>query len=482
MWKIIKSEYFWLVLVLVFGFTLRLYKVTSPVADWHSWRQADTASVTRIYLEDGIKPLEPRYYDISTIQTGYANPRGLRLVEFPLYNIIHALLVKAFPGFSLEVWGRLLSTFSALISAVFLFAIGNRFLGKYGGVSAAAVFLFIPYNIYFSRVILPEPMATVLALAGLWSFVKFFDTESWVYFFISGSLMSLSILVKPFTLFYLFPVIYLTFKKYDLREIFSSPKLLINFLIFANLILGPFLLWRTLINTNPQGIPHFSWAFNGDKIRFRPAFWRWIFGERIGRLIFGTLGLIPFSSGILTTNKKNLFNLVFFLSVLAYSFVIATASVRHDYYQIFLIPAVSLVFAQGAISLWKGTIGGDKTLGRILLAFAVFIAFIVAADQAKAFYAINHPEIVEAGGVADELLPKDALILAPYNGDTAFLYQTKRWGWPVIEDSIDNLIKKGADYYVSVDVNSPDSKMFKNRFEVVRETNQFIILDLHKEK
>lgn len=475
-------NYFLLLAILLAGFAVRLYKINSPIADWHSWRQADTASVTRVYVQEGIKPLMPRYQDISTIQTGYYNPQGLRLVEFPLYNIIHATLFKVYPSLSLEVWGRLTSIASVLISAVFIFLLGNRFIGKNGGLIAAFVFLFIPYNIYFSRVILPEPLGVTLAVAGLWAFTKFFDEEKWFFFFASGLLISLSILVKPFTIFYLLPIAYLSLKKYDLSKILTTPKLLISFLAFANIIIAPFLLWRVWINTNPAGIPHFTWAFNGDKIRFRPAFWRWIFGERIGKLMLGVWGIIPFSIGIMVSNKKNMFNLIFLLSVIIYATTIATASVRHDYYQIFLVPAISLVFAQGAVSLWKGFPGIDKTLGRVILLFASFIALIVSANEAKAYYAINHPEIVEAGKVADEILPKDALLLAPYNGDTAFLYQTNRWGWPVIEDSVDNLIKKGADYYISVDVGSPDSKNFKERFEIVRETPSFIILDLHKEK
>src|SRR3989304_7329968 len=299
MLKIIKSEYFLLALIVLAGFLVRLYKINSPIADWHSWRQADTASVTRIYLDKGIEPLNPRYYDISTIPTCYCKPRGLRLVEFPIYKVIHAALSKAFPTISFEVWGRLVSIASALISAFFIFLLGKRFLGKYGGVIASAFFLFVPYNIYFSRVILPEPIGVVFALAGLWSFVKFIDEEKWAYLFLSGVLISLSLLVKPFTIFYLIPAAFLAIKKYEFKKILSTPKLLINFLIFVNLVIGPFLLWRGWINTNPVGIPHFSWAFNGDKIRFRPAFWRWIFGERIGRLILGTWGLTPFLIGIM---------------------------------------------------------------------------------------------------------------------------------------------------------------------------------------
>ena len=52
-----KVEYFLFSLILILGFVVRLYKINNPVADWHSWRQADTASVTRIYVQNGINLL-----------------------------------------------------------------------------------------------------------------------------------------------------------------------------------------------------------------------------------------------------------------------------------------------------------------------------------------------------------------------------------------------------------------------------------------
>jgi hypothetical protein len=88
---------------------------------------------------------------------------------------------------------------------------------------------------------------------------------------------------------------------------------------------------------------------------------------------------------------------------------------------------------------------------------------------------------MEAGERVNQITPKDALIIAPYNGDTAFLYQTNRWGWPAIDDSIDNIISKGADYYVSVDLGSADTKMVEKRFKTVEKTDKYIIFDLKSE-
>ena len=57
-------EYFLLATILFLGFIVRLYKVNNPVADWHSWRQADTASVSKTFFERGINLLYPRYHEL----------------------------------------------------------------------------------------------------------------------------------------------------------------------------------------------------------------------------------------------------------------------------------------------------------------------------------------------------------------------------------------------------------------------------------
>jgi hypothetical protein len=78
-----------LVGLLVGAFLVRLYGITNPLADWHSFRQADTASVTREYIKHGVDLLHPKYHDLSNVQSGQMNEgkdnvEGWRMVEFPL--------------------------------------------------------------------------------------------------------------------------------------------------------------------------------------------------------------------------------------------------------------------------------------------------------------------------------------------------------------------------------------------------------------
>ena len=477
--KVFKNQYFWLIGILLFAFLVRLYKINNPIADWHSWRQADTASVSRVYVQEGISFLYPRYHDVSSIQSGITNLKGYRFVEFPLYNVIHASLAKTFPQLSLEVWGRLVSIISSLISASLLFYLGRRFIGSWGGVFAAFYFAFIPYNIYFTRVILPGPMATAIALSSIASFVLYIDEDKnkHSYLYLSAILLAVSMLIKPYTVFYSIPIIYLVFRKHGFEGIFKNAKLFIKYLVFLDIALLPLLIWRIWINKFPQGIPFFKWTFNGDMIRFRPAFWRWIFGERLGKMILGVWGLIPFSFGLVFYKKKNYFIHAFLLGMFLYVSIFATANVRHDYYQIFIIPAVSLALAQGSAYLLKAK---NSLITVPLLFFSILMMLGIGAYRIKDFYQVNHPEIIIAGQEVDKITPKDSLIIAPYNGDTAFLYQTNRWGWPAVDDSFENIIRKGADFYVSVNLNDSDTKYVENHFKVIKRTDKYMIADLHQ--
>ncbi len=477
--KIRNIEYYLLFLIIITGFLVRLYKIENPLADWHSWRQVDTASVSRVYVNDGINLLFPRYHDISTIQTGKFNPNGYRFVEFPIYNLIHSYLSSNLPFLSFEVWGRMVSVISSLLSGIFLFYLGKRFMGIWGGILSSFFFLFIPFNIYFSRVILPEPLAVTLGLFSLLLFVSFIDSGKFWKLYLSGVFMSLAVLVKPFVLFYSVPMVFLLFKKYGLKGFMKKFGLLTNLFVFSSIILVPFILWRDWISRFPEGIPFYKWAFNGDNIRFRPSFWRWIFGERIGHLILGGWGLVPLTLGLLSKSKE-MFERFFFLGALIYLSLIATANVRHDYYQTLIIPALSLVLARGSLWMWN-TKEFNVNFSRVVLIFSLAVGFITGGLQIKEFYKINHPEIIIAGREVDRIVPEDALVVAPYNADTAFLYQTNRWGWPYVDREIEELIDKGADYYVSVNFDSQTADLME-KYESVKKTDDYVILDLKKTK
>ena len=97
--------------------------------------------------------------------------------------------------------------------------------------------------------------------------------------------------------------------------------------------------------------------------------------------------------------------------------------------------------------------------------------------QVKEYYKINRPEIIEAGQFINENTPRNAKVIAPYNGDTAFLYQTQRKGWPIKNRKIYDLIQMGASYYVSVNPDNVDEDV-KNKCQIMKRAPQWIVYDL----
>ena len=211
--------------------------------------------------------------------------------------------------------------------------------------------------------------------------------------------------------------------------------------------------------------------------------------RQIGRLklqiwqimLFGALAvLLTGQITILDSIKAVNIDVMFFLfGMFLYVAVVATASVRHDYYQIFTIPAISLTLASGTVFMWQAK-NLNKYFSRLILIFSLVLMLGTSLYQVKEFYKINHPEIIEAGNALDKIAPKDVLVIAPYNGDTAFLYQTKRHGWPAVDDSFENIIKKGASFYVTVNQGDSDTKYVVDHYKVVEKTDKYLIADLRQ--
>lgn len=465
-------EYLILLIILVGALGVRLYKINNPLDDWHAWRQADTVSVSRIYVDYGINLLYPRYYDISPTQTGEYNPQGLRFVEFPIYNLLNVIAFKAAPRISLEEWARLISVFCAVGSTFFLYLIGKKFINKWGGLVTAFFYAFIPYNIYFTRVILPEPMGVFFTVSSIWFFTEFTSKNKRVYLILASILLALAMLLKPFVLFYFPLYLFLLIQKFGWKVFWKRADIYIALLIVA----APFCLWRGWMNLHPTGIPLFEWLLNGNGIRLRPAWWRWIFGERLGYLILGIWGVVLFAFGLL--KKKNTPIVMAALGMFLYVLVVADGNVQHDYYQTQTIPAIALMLASGVVYLWNSP-EFNKWIARPFLGFLVVMMIGMGLYQVIGNYQINHYEIIVAGQEADRILPKDAIVIAPYNGDTTFLYQTHRFGWPVVDRSFDELIKMGASYYVSVNFDNDTNNLLK-KYKAIEKNGTFVIIDLHQ--
>lgn len=474
--RIFKSVWFYLFLIVVLAFIVRLYKIDNPVADWHSWRQADTAAVSRNFFKEGYTPFIPKYDDMTGVaQTPIPNPERYRFVEFPIYNSI-VYFVYLINGSVDEKLARGVSALISLGSLVFLFFITRKYFGQLTALIAAFLFAVLPFNIYFSRVILPEPILVFFSLG------MFFFTDRWIRenklstCFLSLFFAICAFLTKPAAVFYLLPLIYVYLQKEG--QIWPIPKRYFFWIILAFL---PFVGWRIWISQHPEGIPASSWLFNGNGIRFRPAFWKWIIGDRFGREILTVTGSFLFFLGLVIkpNSKETPFLHLLALSSFLFLIVFATGNVQHDYYQALIVPALVIFVARGFVLLLKGIPVFIPRIWTIPMAFLFLILTIYLGwGEVKGLYQINNPVIVEAGQHADRILPKDAIVVAPYQGDTSFLYQTNRPGWPVVGLPVKGLIDGyGVTHFISTSRDEKTNWVMRN-YTVIEDNPRYVIVDL----
>jgi len=489
-------KYILVPVILFVGLLARHYKIENPVTDWHSHRQADTASVTENFLKNGVDFFVPIYHDLSNVQSGIDNPHGYRMVEAPLYNLFslwtHRTISIFSPNIPLDTSSRLASILFSEISALLIFLLCKKYTNNFSAsLLAMGVFLFLPFNIYYSRAILPENTAITFMLMAILLF-----SRSAVF---SAVFMSLSILTKPYTSLISFPLfLWLSFQKYRHQ---INLKSLGSLCLFGIISLLPFAIWRQWISRFPEGIPVNAWLFNSNNtpflpewyrgynltflnklVAFRPFWFKWLFFERINKLILGSFGLIPLFLGFAyKKNHSQKISLALIFGILLYFIIVAQGNIQHDYYQALIIPSISIIIGFGCFYILN-FVFKNKIISRLSFVVIALFSFYFSWDQVKTYYIINNPSITAAGLEIQKLIPKNAYVIAPYNGDTAFLYQTKHSGWPTEVYNPDELKLNYPDnpiYLVSVNFDKYTNDMTA-KFKTLFKNDQFIILDLNQ--
>lgn len=487
-----KLESLLLLLLLISGFLVRFYRFSNPVADWHSWRQADTSAVSRNFVKYGFDVMHPRMDNLSNVQSGLDNPRGYFFAEFPVFNVLQAGGFILFGHFTIEEWGRLISIISSVAGMLFVFLLVRRHANSFAALASLFFYAFIPFSIYYGRTILPDSLGLAFLLGGLY----FFDTwllftipsavkhikskqvlREYLFFVISLLSSICALLVRPHVVFFLPVFVYLLWKNFGL-SFFKKWQVY----LYTLLAVLPFGFWRVWMTQYPEGIPASAWLFNEGNIRFTGAFFYWLFAERIGRLILGYWGTSLLVLGLLWKRGKNYgFFIWFFLGSLLYMIVIARGNVQHDYYQYITIPSIVMLLGcglDGFVRFPKEYMNKWMSYGLACVVTIFMLAF--GWYYVRDYFNINNLAIVRAGEAVNRLTPMNARIIAPYDGDSSFLYQTNRFGWASFEKPLPEMVNHlGADYLVLVNPKPQDYGIGKE-YKIVSSTSDYLLFNLRE--
>jgi len=471
-----KIDLFLLTFVLIVALSLRLYKINIPLADFHSWRQVDTASVAANFVKNGFDLMHPTFHDLSNVPSGLDNPNGYRMVEFPLYNASFAFLYKLMPSIPLEVWGRIVTIFFSLVIISIIYYLVLKEANRTAAFFAGLIYGIMPFIVFFSRVVLPDTSALAFVFIAIFFLYK--GENKPITYILSLLFFATSLLIKPMSIFYGAALFYVFFKNHKLSNLKRIP--LYIYFIFGAI---PLLYWRNYIKSYPEGIPSSDWLITSvntyqglQNIFFKPAFFRWIFFERINNLILGGYLTGLFVVGAALKQKKYLLHSILF-SAFAYLLVFQGGNVQHEYYQTFIFPALAIFVGLGIGHIVSGAKEFFHPIVTYTLIFTVIsFSWFFSYYKVRDYYNYS-TDLVQIAKIINSLTLPDDKIVADQTGDTTLLYLAQRTGSAsVFKDPLE--LKRLGYAYLTTSNEGMIEQMTRENFKLVFKNDKLSIFKL----
>lgn len=437
-----RQEKYILFFLLVAIFLLRLYHLdVAPVEIEESWRQADTESIARNYVNYDLNIFHPNF--------NYDGPfPNIPALEIQVTTYLIAILYKVF-GFQYFL-ARIVPIAFFMLSAFYLYRYTYKHLGYRAAVFSVLVYGILPINLYYSRAIMPESAALMLWIGGFYYFHEWAEDRRIIWLIISSLFISLAIMTKPPVIMIGIPMLYICYKYFGWRWL---KFLELWVYAFVTLTL-PLLYYYFSIN-----IAEYKFALGiTNNIILKEAFSAFYSPEAyqfyintIPRMLSmgGTMLVIV---GIFAMARNNKVIIVWFLAMVL-EVILIVSTIRAPYYLIFFAVPCSILIGNLLAKIFS------YQQGKIISVVLLLVVSLESYYLVKPLYAINtamdtQVKVVQQVSEYDDLLVVGSL-------DPCLLSLSDRRGWRFniniypqipqdIYDELEYYIEKGAKYFVPI--------------------------------
>lgn len=411
--------------IITLGLMARALTYRSPLFDFHSWRQSDTAAIARNFLEERFNPLYPQIDQRGGRREGYVET-GLELHAFLVASV--AMLT----GFSTEL-GRLLNTLVFPFSGYLLFGFIRQRYGERAGLVGLFLYaLGFPLVVYIDRAFMNEPILLFLTIACLRAAQEYCRRPRWVPLaglFIASSLIAI---VKPTYLGVWAPVAGLFVERFG-RAGLLRWEVLLGCAINLTLGIAWFAHARTLFETTGLTFGISDKLFSTTEL-LSPDYPRIVF-RRLAKDILGPVGLLFGAYGLVVAVRQRRYaELLGVLAFVAYLVAVSPGNFHHNYYQLPLVPVAATLAALGittAVQRVGETRAWSDSQRVIAVAAVLWVAAMttfVRSVSAHNWYEIDYSRL----RICEELkavLPPGARVGFVDYGSPDILFCTARKGW-----------------------------------------------------
>ena len=468
-----------LLLILILGAGLRLLYIDLPLADAHSWRQIENTTIARSFAEGPFDLLHP--------QVNWGGPGDASVeMEFPLLPAMIAGTYLVFGEH--ESLARLIVVGFSVGTIAVIYLLGRRLFGPPVGRAAAFLAAISPSMVYFGRsVIVDTPMVCFSALALL-GYVAYFQTGRRRLAVWAGLAAGLAWLVKIPSLLIAGPIVYAGWRAKRLSLIRDRWFILSFSAAFAVTLLW---YWHAFGLYQQTGLTFGLWHPAGEHPVELAAYasesttysqWRNsleflrtgdFFQTLLGR--FWVLHLTPTGLtlavvGLAIGWRRPGSGIVYVWVAAATSFLLVAAegNYLHEYYQLVLLPPLTLFFGLVAAPLFDGVWIRERlgTRGWVTVVPTVVLLGLLSFWLSGVIRHYFRPHNLDMtpivfGALIDQTVGPDALLVATEypegSNSPILLYNARRQGWSFDGRSLsphllDYLLSRGGDIYFATTI------------------------------
>ncbi|MBL8135514.1 MAG: glycosyltransferase family 39 protein [Acidobacteria bacterium] len=462
-----------LIAVLATAVGARLWYLDTALIDAHSWRQITNADIARHFMTT---------LDLFHPQVSWGGRDGVVGMEFPLLQWLTGLLWRV-TGESAVV-ARLVALSFSLAGVVCLYGLGERLLGRAGGLAAAALMAVAPSTVFFGRSFLSDTPMLTFMIAAVWAWDVYFERASRRRLILAATLTALAALVKLPAILVLAPIVGAAWRHRQLAALTDRGAWLGGVVAVALVAAWYWHADRIYLETGltqavfrPSGtyppdiapgvqftsVSH--WATRARLLDLET--WREL-ADRFWQLHLTAFGAAGVLLGLWRAPRATRAPIDLWLLAGLVLFVVALeGQYWHEFHQLPLLPPLFLYFGAAAAPLFDGA-WQTRTLPRRIGGLIVGVTGIVCAVQAARASGVElhlyrpanlQQSFVQVGEALRAATAPDALVLTVEYEEAGansamLLYFAHRQGWSfdvrsITAGVVPHLADRGARYFAT---------------------------------
>lgn len=344
-----------LILIFLAALAIRLYDLTDEPLEIHLVRQLRSLLVSRsLYQGEGLGD----------------NP----LIEPPILEMVSAFFYNL-AGEEIPWVQRIISITFWMLGGLALFDLGKTISTRFGALISIVYYFFLPFSILYSRLMMPDPMMTASTILAIWSLVRWEMRRTTGWAIATGLITGYAILSKSVAGFILLPVfVFFSLGLTPIKKLVKDTQIWTIIGLAALPSVVYYIYGIFFLGTLGE---QFANRFFLNLLTDPAHYVRWInlIDQRLG------LGIVMFAIiGIALTKEKKYKQLLvgWLLGYVIYGLVFPYHIWTHDYYQLPLVPIISIGLAPlGAAAYQFAREHRVTTQASVILISIALLLFII---------------------------------------------------------------------------------------------------------